>query len=191
MATGRVINGGRRADFYSVTIGTTQTVLASSTPVYTCLEQISSDGAKDDNGNITWVLDQIQSDSAFFSFVSTYAPSGGSGTPEDLTMEDGELIAGASSIGTTLALSVRGALVEGGTDNAKRVSWHGLVKVSKTSGSVNFSGLSYVKPTLQAVSTAITVDLLIPSAVLTSYAVTPSTQTIPATTFPHGKFLVL
>lgn len=188
MATGRVTNGGRRADFYSVTIGTTQTTLTSTTPVYTCLEQISSDGANDDNGVRTWSLDQIQSDSAFFTFCNTYAPGGGAGIPEDLTMEDGELIAGASSTGTTLALSVRGALISGGTDDGKRLSWHGLVKISKTSGSVNFSGLTYVKPTLQATTTAITADLVMPSTVLTSYCTTPATVTLSSTTNTYGKF---
>ena len=190
MATGRVINGGRKAQFFSVTIGTTQTTLTSTTAVYTCEEQISSDGARDENGVRTWTLDQIQADSAYFTFVNTYAPGGGAGVPEDLTMEDGELIAGASSTGTTLAMLVRGALISGGTDDGKRLSWGGLVKLSKSSGSVNFAGLTYVKPTLTATTTAITADLVFPSSVLTSYMTTAATQTLSSTTDTHGKIII-
>lgn len=190
--TGTVINGGRKAEFFTVTVGTTTTVLASTTPVYVCSSQITSDGANDDNGVRTWTLDQVQADSAYWTFVQTYAPSSTtSATTEELTMEDGEIISGASAGSTTLAMLVRGATITGGTDNGKRLAWAGLVKVSKSSGSVNFAGTSYVKPTLSAIATSITTDLVLPSTVLTSYtAGTASTVTIAATTHPFGKMLV-
>lgn len=185
-----VISGGRRAEFFTVTIGTTQTVLASTTPVYTCTQQISTDAPRDDNGARSFSVAQIQSDSTFFSFVETYAPSGGAGTAEDLTMEDGESVLGASSTGTSLAFLVRGALISGGTDDAKRMSYGGICKVSKTSGGLNFSGNTYNKPPLVFNTSAITTDLVIPSAVLTSFMVTPATTTILATTHAHGKVIV-
>lgn len=190
--SGYVINGGRKAEFFTVTVGTTQTAFGSTTPVYTCNSQITSDGANDDNGIRTWTLDQVQADSAYWSFVQTYAPaSTSSATTEELTMEDGEIISGASAGSTTLAMLVRGSTISGGADNGKRLAWAGLVKVSKSSGSVNFAGTAYVKPTLTAVATSITTDLVVPSAVLTSYtATTAASVTIAATSYPYGKMLV-
>lgn len=191
--SGYVVSGGRRADFYSITLaGTTQTQLASTTPVYTCTSQITSDGANDDNGIRTWTLDQVQADSAFWSFVQTYAPaSTTSAANEDLTMEDGEIISGASAGSTTLCMTVLGGLVKDGTTQPPRLAWAGLVKVSKSSGSVNFAGTAYVKPTLTAVATSITQDLVIPSSVLTAYSsTTAATVTISASTSPYGKMLV-
>ena len=190
--SGYVVSGGRRAEFFTVTIGTTQTTFASSTPVYQCTAQITSDGANDDNGIRTWTLDQVQADSAFWTFVQTYAPaSTSSATTEELTMEDGEIISGSSAGSTTLAMMVKGAQIAGGLDDKKTIAWAGLVKVSKSSGSVNFAGTAYVKPTLTAVATSITTDLVVPSSVLGSYtSTTAASVTIAATSYPYGKMLV-
>lgn len=191
--SGYVLNGGRKAEFFTITVGTTQTSLASTTPVYTCTSQITSDGANDDNGIRTWTLDQVQADSAYWSFVQTYAPaSTSSATTEELTMEDGEIISGASAGSTTLAMVVRGSTITStGSDNGKRLAWAGLVKVSKSSGSVNFAGTAYVKPTLTAVAASITTDLVLASAALGSYtSTTATTVTIAATSYPYGKMLV-
>lgn len=190
--SGYVINGGRKAEFFTVTVGTTQTTFASTTPVYTCNSQITSDGANDDNGIRTWTLDQVQADALYWSFVQTYAPaSTSSATTEELTMEDGEIISGASAGSTTLAMLVRGAAISGGASDGNRLAWAGLVKVAKSSGSVNFAGTAYVKPTLTAIATSITTDLLVPSAVLTSYTSTTATSvTIAAASYPYGKMLV-
>lgn len=174
-------------ELWTVTIGTTQTTLTSTTPIYTCVEQISSDGARDEGGVRTWTLDQLQADSALFNVIDTYAPSDGVQALEDITMEDGELISGASSTGTSLACAVRGTLVRDGSDAGKRWSWLGLVKLGKASGSVNFSGGTYVKPNIVVTASEITADLVFPPSVLTSYMVTPATQTIASTTHKYGK----
>ena len=183
------VGGGRRLEAFSVTVGTTQTTLASTTPVYTCTEQISSDGSKDDGGAVTWALDQMDVSTAYQTFVDTYAPADGISGTEDVTMEDGELRLGASAVGTSIGVAVRGPLISGGTDDGKRMSWLGLCKLQKTSGSVNFSGNTYIKPPINLVSTAIEYDLVFPSSVLTSFMVTPATQTIAATTHKHGKWV--
>lgn len=189
MGQGYGVGGGRRLDAWTVTVGTTQTTLASTTPVYTCLEQISSDSSKDEGGAVTWALDQMDVSAAFQTFVDTYAPADGITATEDITFEDGELLSGASALGTSIAVAVRGPLILGGTDDGKRLSWLGLCKLQKTSGSVNFSGNTYIKPSISLVSTAIEYDLVVPSSVLTSYMVTPATQTIAATTHKHGKWV--
>jgi hypothetical protein len=190
--TGYVINGGRQASFYAVSVGASTTTLTSTTAVYTCQSQITSDGAKDDSGVITWTLEQIQADTAFWTFVDTYAPATAAiSTSEELTMENGEVISGQVTGGTVLAMVVKGSTVSGGTDNGKRLVWAGLVQVAKSSGSINFAGTAYVKPTLSAVASSITTDLVIPSAVMTSAgAVTPATETIAASTHPYGKVLI-
>jgi hypothetical protein len=109
-------------------------------------------------------------------------------------MEDGEIVAGTSAGSTTLAMLVRGATIKDGAGNGKRLAWAGLVKVSKSSGSVNFAGTAYVKPTLTAIATSITTNLVVPSGALTSYvgltSTSISTVTISASTHPYGKMLV-
>jgi hypothetical protein len=193
--SGYVINGGRKAEFFTITVGTTQTTFASTTPVYTCEAQITSDGANDDNGIRTWTLDQVQADKLYWDFVQTYAPaSTSSATTEELTMENGEIISGASAGSTELAMLVKGAKIKGGLSDGMRLAWAGLVKVSKSSGSVNFAGTAYVKPTLTAIASSITTNLVVPSAVLNDYvgltSTTITTVTIGASTYPYGKMLV-
>ena len=190
---GFVINGGRQAAFYTVTVASTGTTLASTSSVYTCTSQITSDGAKDDQGVITWTLDQVQADSAFWDFVQTYAPaSSSSSTVEELTLEDSTIVSGATAGSTTVAMLVRGATIKDGTDDGKRIVWAGLVKVAKSSGSVNFAGTAYVKPTLSAVATSITSDLTLPTAVLSTFLSTTATTSvvIAASTHPFGKMII-
>jgi len=188
MAQGYGIGGGRRLEAFSVTIGTTQTTLAATTPVYTCLEQISSDGAKDEGGVTTWALDQMDVSQAFDTFITTYAPADGVQPTEDITFEDGVLLSGASALGTPLAIAVRGPLITGGVDAGKRMSWFGLCKMVKSSGSVNFGGNTYIKPPITLVATEISYDLVFPSAVLTSFLVAPATITVAATNAKFGKW---
>jgi hypothetical protein len=187
---GRLSNGGNRSEFWSVTIGTSQTTLTSNTPVFITTEKITSDGARDDGGIVTWTFDQMRADSGFFSFANTYAPADGVQPLEDITQEDGVLISGAAAAGTPLAMAVRGALIMDGTDAGKRISWLGLVKLSKSTGSVNFAGNAYVKPTLVAAATKIDADLVFPSAVLGSYMVTAASVTVPASNAAFGTWVI-
>jgi len=188
---GRQIGGGRRAEFFSITIGTTQITLTSTTPVYVCTEQITSGLSKDDSGIPTWALDQVQADSLFDAFVETYAPPAGSGssTPNDLLFEDGENQLGASASGTQLAYLIRGPLVTGGgTDAGKRCSYAGIGVLQRTSGSRTMAGNTFQQPSISVVGAALTLPLLLPSAVLTSFMVTPATTTI-ATSTAYGKYI--
>lgn len=189
--SGYVINGGRRASFYSVTIGTTQTTLTSTAAVYTCTSQITSDGAKDDSGVVTWTIEQVQADQTYWTFVETYAPPTASiSTSEELTLEDGTIISGQVTGGTTLAMLVKGAAITGGTDAGKLISWAGLVKVAKSSGSINFAGTAYVKPTLSATATSISSNLILPSTVMADFASTNTAVTVFATSHPYGKVII-
>lgn len=190
--SGYGIGGGALAAFYTVTVGTTQTTLASTTPVYTCQGQISTDAAKDDAGVATFTLDQIQADSAFFTFVKTYAGVVTGVTPEDLSLEDGAQQLGASATGTTLGAAFKGPKLVGGTDDGKILYWTGLVKLAQSSGSVNFSAGTYVKPSLVAVAQKIATDLQIASGVLNNFtsATTAAAVTVAASTEAYGKWNV-
>lgn len=183
------IGGGAYAAFFSVTVGTTQTTLTSTTPVYVCQAQISTDGAKDDAGVATFTLDQIQTDSAFHTFVKTYAGTSTGVVPEDVPFEDGDTRLGSAANGTTVAAGFKGPKIVGGTDAGKIMAWFGLVKIAQSSGSVNFSSGTYVKPNLVAIAQKLEKDLLIPNTVATNFqAVTAgSTLTIGATTSPYGE----
>lgn len=186
--SGYGVGGGAYAGFYTVNVGTTQTALASTTPVYVCQGQISSDGAKDDAGVPTWTLDQIQMDSAFFTFVKTYAGTVTGQTAEDVQLEDGVQRTGAVSGATTLAMIAKGPKIVGGTDNDKIMSWAGLVAVAKSSGSVNFASGTYVKPNLVAVAQKIEKDLILPSSVMVNYqaSTTGVAVTVTATADAYG-----
>ena len=190
--SGYGVNGGALAAFYTVTVGTTQTTLASTTPVYTCQGQISTDAAKDDAGVPTFTLDQIQADSEFFTFVKTYAGTVTGVTPEDLTLEDGVQQLGASATGTTLAAAFKGPKIVGGTDNGKTMFWTGLVKLAQSSGSVNFSAGTYVKPSLVATAQKITSDLTFGANVLakftTAAGTTSAAVTVAASTEAYGAW---
>jgi hypothetical protein len=190
--SGYGIGGGALAAFYTVTVGTTQTTLASTTPVFTCEAQISTDGAKDDSGVPTFTLDQIRADSAFFNFVKTYAGTVTGVTPEDLTLEDGAQQLGASANGTTLAAAFKGPKIIGGTDDGKTMFWTGLVKLAQSSGSVNFSAGTYVKPTLVATAQKITADLQFAANVLakftTAAGTTSAAVTVAASTEAYGAW---
>jgi len=180
------IGGGAYSAFYSITVGTTQTTLASTTPVYTCQAQISTDGAKDDAGVPTFTLDQIQTDSAFFTFVKTYAGVSTGVTPEDVPFEDGDTRLGSAATGTTLAAGFKGPKIAGGTDNGKTLSYFGLFKVAQNSGSINFSSGTYIKPNLVCIAQKLEKDLIIPQTVHALFATTGTSQTIGATTAPYG-----
>lgn len=182
--------GGALAAFYTVTVGATQTTLASTTPVYTCQGQISTDAAKDDAGIPTFTLDQIQTDSAFFTFVKTYAGVVTGVTNEDMTLEDGTKQLGASSNSTTLAAAFKGPKIVGGTDNGKTMFWTGLVKLAQSSGSVNFSAGTYVKPSLVATADKITQPLQFGAGVLKDFTTggTTSTAVTVATTEAYGAW---
>lgn len=190
--SGYGIGGGALAAFYTVTVGTTQTTLASTTPVYTCQGQISTDAAKDDSGVPTFTLDQIQADSAFFTFVKTYAGVVSGVTPEDLSLEDGAQQLGASATGTTLAAAFKGPKIIGGTDDGKTMFWTGLVKLSQSSGSVNFSSGTYIKPSLVATAQKITSDLVFGANVLAKFTTAAGTTsvavTVGATTDTYGQW---
>lgn len=187
------IGGGAYAAFFSVTVGTTQTTLTSTTPVYVCQAQISTDGAKDDAGVSTFTLDQIQTDSAFYTFVKTYGGTSTGVTPEDISTEDGDQLLGTSANGITVAAGFRGPKIVGGADAGKVLAWFGLVKIAQSSGSVNFSSGTYVKPNLVAVAQKITSDLVIPAAAakpLQSVSGTTGTGTsvtVAATVSPYGE----
>lgn len=190
--SGYGIGGGALAAFYTVTVGTTQTALASTTPVYTCQGQISTDAAKDDAGVATFTLDQIQADSAFFTFVKTYAGAITGVTPEDLNLEDGTQKLGASANATTLAAAFKGPQIVGGTDNGKQLFWAGLVALAQSSGSVNFSSGTYIKPSLVATAQKITQPLVFAAGVLKDFTAsgTTSTSVTVATTEAYGAWQV-
>ena len=186
--SGYGIGGGAYAGFYSVTVGTSQTTLTSTTPVYICQAQITSDGAKDDGGIPTWTLDQIQMDSAFFNFVKTYGGKVTGASAEDIGLEDGATKPGATATSITVAGIFKGPQIVGGTDDGKTMSWAGLVAVSKASGSVNFANSTYVKPNLVAVAQKITQDLILPNTVMKDYQTSTSgvAVTVTATADAYG-----
>ncbi len=176
---GYVINGGRKLYVFTATNGTSPTVGAS--PVYTNTDQIDTDVTFDDNGNAVITVNQVQDDEALNTFIETYARpvSGQTGTPEDITFEDGENRLGAASSGTLLYIIVGGGLVTGtGSSVGKRMAFHMFGVAQKSSGSWNQSGNVYNKPTLGFAAQAVEGTVTIASTYFASVLVTAATQTL-------------
>lgn len=178
---GRIVGGGAYAAFFTVTVGTTQTTLASTTPVYTCQAQITTDAALDDSGIPTFTLEQFQADSAFFTFVKTYRGTVQATPPEDLTKENGSRLLGTAT-GTVLAYLVKGSAVVGGSDDTKNLLLGGLARLAKSSGSVNFAAGTYVRPSLTFVAEEMTQPLTFATGVVGLVASTTGTAWTLSTT---------
>ena len=178
---GRIVGGGAYAALFTVTVGSTQTTLASTTPVYTCQAQITTDAALDDSGIPTFTLEQFQADSAFFNFVKTYRGSIQATPPEDLVKEDGKRLLGTAT-GTVLAYLIKGGEVVEGTDNGKRLIFGGLARLVKSSGSVNLAAGAYNRPSLSFVGEEITQPLTFATAVVGLVASTTGTAWTLSTT---------
>lgn len=182
---GIVGHGGKRAEAFAATVGSTQITLTSTVPVYTCTDQISTAFAFDDTGVLKVTIDQIDSSAAFKTLVKTYGYNRTGGAMEVLTMEDGESQSQAPSA-LTLVWLIRGAIITGGTDDGKRDSYAGYFTIDKTSGSRTQAGNTIGKPSLNLTAQPITLPLVIPASVLTSYQTTPATVTLSSTTQKYG-----
>ena len=183
---GKILNGGRALYVFTATNGTTPTVGASA--VYTNTDQIDTDVAFDDQGVATVTINHTQFDEAWNTFVETYArpTAASSGTPEDITYEDGTLVPGAANSGTLLYIQVKGGQVSGGSSAGKQMAFHMFGVAQKSSGSWNQSGNTYNKPTLSFVAQAVEGTVTIASTYMTSVLVTAASQTLNATSRKYG-----
>lgn len=183
---GKIVNGGRYLAVYTATNGTTPTV--GTTAVYTNSDQIDTDVAFNDQGVATVTVNQVQDDEAFATFIDTYArPTASStGTPEDITFEDGSTTLGAAAAGTLLYIIVKGGAVSGGSSDTKRKVFHMFGVAQKSSGSWNQSGNVYNKPTLSFVAQAVEGTITIASTYFTSFMVTAAAQQLNASSKKYG-----
>jgi len=186
---GNVKDGGRRLQLYTVDASVTPATIGA-TAVLTLTEQISTSLSKDDSGIFTVSLEQIDATSTFFDFVRTYASPADGAAPEDITYEDNSKMLGAASVGTKFLALVRGATVTGGADASKRVSFYGVVAVSRTSGSFDMSGGTYIKPSFEMTSAPIDYDVVILATMMTSFMQTPAALTLSSTNDKYGRVKV-
>lgn len=151
----KIIGGGRLIKFYTVT-NTGTTFAVGSTAVFECAEQINTDVAFDDQGIATITIEQIQDDATLGAFIEAYGrpTAASSGTPEDITYENGDQLLGAAGTGTPLLAIVKGGTISGGATKI----YAGIVNVARSSGSWSQSGNTYNRPTLVAVAQACETD---------------------------------
>lgn len=172
----KIVGGGRLVKFYTVTnTGTTFAIGASA--VFECNEQINTDVAFDDQGVATITIEQIQDDATFNTFIETYGrpTAGSSGTPEDVTYENGDQLLGAANTGTPLLAIIKGGTQTGGSTKI----FTSVVTVGRSSGSWSQSGNTYNRPTLTAVSQPIEATAAtVASTYFSSFAVTPTQQVL-------------
>lgn len=147
-----IVGGGRLVKFYTVT-NTSGGWAIGAAAVFECSEQISTDISFDDQGVATVAIEQIQDDGTYNTFLEAYGrpTASSSGTPEDVTMEDGEQRLGAASAGTPLLMIAKGGTISGGATK----SYAAVVTIARTSGSYTQSGNTYNRPALSAVSQAV------------------------------------
>lgn len=180
----RIVGGGRLVKFYTVTnTGTTFAVGASA--VFECADQINTDVAFDEQGVATITIEQIQDDSTFNTFIESYGrpTAGSSGTPEDITFENGDQLLGAANTGTPLLAIIKGGTQTGGSTKI----FAAVVTVGRSSGSWSQSGNTYNRPTLTAVSQPIEVtNATIGSTYFASFGVTPAQLVLNNSTRKYG-----
>lgn len=183
---GKIVNGGRALYIYTATNGTTPTI--GATAVYSNTDQIDTDVAFDDQGVATITINQVQDDEALNTFIEAYArPTATStGTPEDITFEDGSTTLGAAASGTLLYILVKGGAVSGGSSDGKRKAFHMFGVAQKTSGSWNQSGNVYNKPTLAFVAQAVEGTITIAATVMASALVTGTPSALNSSARKYG-----
>lgn len=172
----RIVGGGRLVKFYTVTnTGTTFAIGASA--VFECSDQINTDIASDDQGVHTVTIEQIQDDKTLMDFIEAYGrpTASSSGTPEDITFENGDQLLGAANTGTPLLMLVKGGTISGGANK----TFAAVVTLGRSSGSFSQSGNTYNRPTLTAVAQPVEATTgTIPSTYFSSFSVTPAAQTL-------------
>jgi len=164
----KIVGGGRLVKFYTVT-NTSGGWTIAATPVFECTEQINTDVAFDDQGVATITIEQIQDDATFNTFIESYGrpTAGSSGTPEDVTYENGDQLLGAANTGTPLLAIIKGGTQTGGSTKI----FSSVVTVGRSSGSWSQSGNTYNRPTLTAVSQPVEATAAtIPSSFFASFA---------------------
>lgn len=182
---GKIANGGRAAYIYTATNGTNPTI--GVTPVLTLTDQIDTQIAYDDTATPTVTINSTLDDSSLETFRQTYCVGAATtGTPEDITYEDGTTVLGASQTGQVLYMIVAGGTVQGGADNGKKMGWHGFVAAGKAIGSWTQSGGTFGKPALSFVGLPCEGTLTVASTYMTSIMVTAAAQTLNQTTKKLG-----
>ena len=168
----KIVGGGRLVKFYTVT-NTSGGWAIGATAAFECTEQINTDVAFDDQGVATITIEQIQDDATFNTFIETYGrpTAGSSGTPEDVTYENGDQLLGAANTGTPLLAIIKGGTQTGGSTKI----FASVVTVGRSSGSWSQSGNTYNRPTLTAVSQPIEATAAtVASTYFSSFAATPA-----------------
>lgn len=182
----RIVGGGRLVKFYTVTnTGTTFSI--GATAVFECSDQINTDIAFDDQGVATVTIEQIQDDATLNTFIESYGrpTASSSGTPEDVTFENGDQLLGAANTGTPLLAIIKSGTISGGANK----SYAAVVTLGRSSGSFSQSGNTYNRPTLTAVAQPVeATTATIPSTYFSSFSVTPSAQTLDNGARKYGAF---
>jgi hypothetical protein len=182
----KIIGGGRLVKFFTVT-NTSGGWAIGASAVYECAEQINTDISFDDNGVATITIEQIQDDATLNAFIEAYArpTAASSGTPEDITYEDGTQLLGAANSGTALLAFVKGGTISGGATK----SFVAVVVVGKSTGSFSQSGNTYNRPSMVAVAQGCEAAVgTIASTYMSSFAGTAAAASLNNTTRKYGAF---
>lgn len=172
----KIVGGGNLVKFYTVT-NTSGGWAIGATAVFECSDQINTDVAFDDQGVATITIEQIQDDATLNTFIETYGrPSASSsGTPEDITFENGGQLLGAANTGTPLLAIVKGGTQTGGETKV----FASVITLGRSSGSWSQSGNTYNRPSLVAVSQPVeATTATIASTYFSSFMVTPEAASL-------------
>ena len=178
-----VLGGGEACKFLAFTNGTTPAV--GTTTLLEITQQVQTDINRNDDNTYTITIDHAQDESAVYNFIEGAIDNTSTADTEELVYEAGTKVT-STSTATAYTLVVKGGVVTGGTDAGKRKCWAGAVTVGKTSGSYSQAANTYTRPTMECTSIAASGTVTIACTLLTGYATTPATLTIPAT-LKYGK----
>lgn len=193
--------GGRsRCDFYRLKWnGTAYQVLdkltdtiatnPSTTHIATALQYIASTKlAFQDDGTLQVTFDQYEADEELFQFLDTVAKPTSGGGLQEITLEDGTKIGGASAAGDPV-LMVSYLHYDDIQSPTKVFVLAAIGTISPTSGSFETSSDNLTKPSIEFRSTKARAAFTISAAMLQSGIVTTSDQLIPATAAYIRKYL--
>lgn len=163
---GNVTGGASRNSFW--TIATDHTSIGTS-PVFTFPQTVSTAVTRNENGGYDYTLDQIEDSEALYTFLSTYAPVSETGAQEEVTLEDGTEVGGATGQSPDVLSIVYGAV---NSSESKRKLLVVICKLDNTSGSWTQSANTYNRPTLSALAQKALATVTVPATYFDSTLVT-------------------
>jgi hypothetical protein len=181
----RVIGGGRYLAAYTVSLS--PSINIGSTPVIVITDQESTDVKWSVTQSHEITVQQLRDDQALYTFLEQYMVTGGGSDTEEVTLEDGTKLTGASTASNPLLVIVKG----GGSATTGNQVYMAVAQLVDDSGSFKQEGNKYVRPKIGFKSLDPGGTVTVPATYFTSVAVTPAQATFGTGTTKYGRVVFM